>query len=85
MRPFLFRSQVPASVPCAISVSPKDVVRLPRTLLTETYLNLIQYTDLKHGGHYSVLEQPVPIYKDFMEFFNKAQAFHAAQMEEKAN
>jgi pimeloyl-ACP methyl ester carboxylesterase len=45
-------------LPVAVTVFPKDIPRLPRTWIEDTYSNLIHYGEAAKGGHFASLEQP---------------------------
>ncbi|AGL17364.1 epoxide hydrolase family protein [Actinoplanes sp. N902-109] len=46
------------SIPVAVTVFPKDIPRLPRSWIEDTYSNLIHYGEARKGGHFAALEQP---------------------------
>jgi pimeloyl-ACP methyl ester carboxylesterase len=46
------------SLPVAVTVFPRDIPRLPRNWIEETYTNLIHYGEAKKGGHFAAFEQP---------------------------
>ena len=46
------------TLPVAVTVFPRDVPRLPRTWIEDTYTNLIHYSEAEKGGHFAALEQP---------------------------
>jgi pimeloyl-ACP methyl ester carboxylesterase len=46
------------TLPVAVTVFPKDVPRLPRSWIEDTYSNLIHYGEAARGGHFAALEQP---------------------------
>ncbi|MEV6845706.1 epoxide hydrolase family protein [Actinoplanes sp. NPDC051411] len=46
------------TLPVAVTVFPKDIPRLPRTWIEDTYSNLIHYGEAAKGGHFAALEQP---------------------------
>ena len=45
-------------LPVAVTVFPRDIPRLPRTWIEDTYTNLIHYGEADKGGHFAALEQP---------------------------
>jgi pimeloyl-ACP methyl ester carboxylesterase len=45
-------------LPVAVTVFPKDIPRLPRSWIEDTYSNLIHYGEAPAGGHFAALEQP---------------------------
>ncbi|MFK4089431.1 epoxide hydrolase family protein [Kribbella sp. NPDC020789] len=45
-------------LPVAVTVFPKDIPRLPRSWIEDTYSNLIHYGEAGKGGHFAALEQP---------------------------
>lgn len=46
------------SLPVAVTVFPRDIPRLPRSWIEQTYTNLIHYNQADRGGHFPALEQP---------------------------
>jgi epoxide hydrolase len=46
------------TLPVAVTVFPKDIPRLPRSWIEDTYSNLIHYHQADKGGHFAALEQP---------------------------
>jgi epoxide hydrolase len=46
------------TLPVAVTVFPKDVPRLPRSWIEDTYKTLVHYGEAAEGGHFAALEQP---------------------------
>jgi epoxide hydrolase len=46
------------TLPVAVTVFPKDIPRVPRDWIEDTYSNLIHYGEADKGGHFAALEQP---------------------------
>ena len=46
------------TLPVAVTVFPRDIPRLPRSWIEDTYSNLIHYGEADRGGHFAALEQP---------------------------
>jgi len=46
------------TLPVAVTVFPKDIPRVPRSWIEDTYSNLIYYAEADKGGHFAALEQP---------------------------
>ena len=46
------------TLPVAVTVFPRDIPRLPRSWIEDTYSNLIHYGEAEKGGHFAALEQP---------------------------
>ncbi|WP_213816600.1 epoxide hydrolase family protein [Glaciihabitans sp. dw_435] len=46
------------TLPVAVTVFPRDIPRLPRSWIEDTYTNLIHYGEAEHGGHFAAFEQP---------------------------
>ncbi|MFF4632571.1 epoxide hydrolase family protein [Streptomyces griseorubiginosus] len=46
------------TLPVAVTVFPKDIPRVPRSWIEDTYDNLIHYGEADKGGHFAALEQP---------------------------
>jgi len=45
-------------LPVAETVFPRDIPRLPRSWIEDTYTNLIHYAEADKGGHFAAFEQP---------------------------
>ncbi|SLN01381.1 Epoxide hydrolase [Corynebacterium xerosis] len=45
-------------MPVAVTVFPRDIPRLPRRWIEDTYSDLIHYGEAAAGGHFAALEQP---------------------------
>ena len=41
-----------------MTVFPRDIPRLPRSWIEDTYGDLIHFGVAAHGGHFAALEQP---------------------------
>ncbi|NBH03188.1 epoxide hydrolase family protein [Amycolatopsis sp. SID8362] len=46
------------TLPVAVTVFPRDIPRIPRSWIEDTYHNLIHYGEAEKGGHFAALEQP---------------------------
>ena len=46
------------TLPVAVTVFPRDIPRLPRSWIDDTYSDLIHYGEADRGGHFAALEQP---------------------------
>ncbi|WP_240977339.1 alpha/beta hydrolase [Planctomonas sp. JC2975] len=46
------------TLPVAVTVFPRDIPRLLRSWIEDTYANLIHYGEAERGGHFAALEQP---------------------------
>jgi len=46
------------ALPVAVTVFPKDIPRLPRSWIEDTYSDLIHHGEAEKGGHFAALEQP---------------------------
>ncbi|GAA3734808.1 epoxide hydrolase family protein [Streptomyces tremellae] len=46
------------TLPVAVTVFPRDIPRLPRSWIEDTYSDLIHYGEADRGGHFAALEQP---------------------------
>lgn len=53
-----FRFYSTLTLPVAVTVFPKDIPRLPRSWIEDTYSHLIHYSEADQGGHFAALEQP---------------------------
>lgn len=51
-------SSAPMRVPTAISMFPKEQVRISRRWAERRFTNLVHFNELDHGGHFAALEQP---------------------------
>jgi len=41
-----------------VTVFPRDIPRVPRSWIEDTYSTLIHYGEADKGGHFAALEQP---------------------------
>jgi hypothetical protein len=41
-----------------VTVFPRDIPRLPRTWIEDTYSDLIHFGQAEKGGHFAAFEQP---------------------------
>ncbi len=46
------------TLPVAVTMFPRDIPRLPRSWIEDTYTNLIHYGEADKGGHFAAFEQP---------------------------
>ena len=46
------------TLPVAVTVFPRDIPRLPRSWIENTYADLVHFGEAVHGGHFAALEQP---------------------------
>ena len=46
------------TLPVAVTVFPRDIPRLPRSWIEDTYTDLIHYGEADKGGHFAAFEQP---------------------------
>ncbi|WP_433892236.1 epoxide hydrolase family protein [Streptomyces sp. CA-111067] len=46
------------ALPVAVTVFPRDIPRLPRSWIEDTYADLIHYGESEKGGHFAAFEQP---------------------------
>lgn len=67
----LDRIPVPFMVPVAFASFPQEVLRLPKALLMDSYLNLVQYTEMPRGGHCAAFEEPEDIRNFVLRVENK--------------
>ncbi len=59
---------LPIPVPTAVAVFPADIARPPREFAERSY-NVVQWTQMPHGGHFAALEQPDLLAADIRRFF----------------
>jgi microsomal epoxide hydrolase len=45
-------------IPTAISIFPKEQVRISRRWAEARFANLVHFNELPRGGHFAALEQP---------------------------
>jgi pimeloyl-ACP methyl ester carboxylesterase len=65
------------TLPVAVTVFPKDIPRLPRSWIEDTYSNLIHYGEAGKGGHFAALEQPEILVSEIRQRASSgAHAYH---------
>ena len=57
------------NVPTAICAFPKDVLPASRKWIEENY-PVVMYTEMKHGGHFTALEQPKEFAENISQFID---------------
>lgn len=58
------------SQPLGIAQFPKDILPVPKSWI-ERHYNLIQYSEMPYGGHFTAMEAPEPFVKALTEFIGK--------------
>lgn len=64
-----FRQQI--QVPAATVDAPCEIFRSPRKFIESAYRNLVQYTDLPRGGHFTAFEEAQLVSDDIRSFVRK--------------
>ena len=59
----------PVTVPTGYAAFPKEIVRPPRAIAAKTYSNIQRWTEMKKGGHFAAMEQPVALAGEIQDFF----------------
>lgn len=55
------------SQPIGIAQFPKDILPVPKTWIERNY-NLIQYSEMPYGGHFTAMEAPIPFAEALSKF-----------------
>lgn len=66
------------SVPAGVIVFPKDILPAPRAW-GERWLNIVQWTEAPHGGHFGAWEAPDLLAQDLRTFADRVAAGGAAR------
>lgn len=56
--------------PVGIAQFPKDILPVPKTWIERNY-NLVQYSEMPYGGHFTAMEAPGPFSKALAEFVGR--------------
>ncbi len=56
-------------VPTGYAEFPKEILRPPRSLASQTYRDIRRWTVMQKGGHFAALEQPVALAREIDAFF----------------
>jgi microsomal epoxide hydrolase len=48
---------------------PKEILRPPRSLAAETYIDIRRWSVMPRGGHFAAFEQPEALAREVGEFF----------------
>ena len=59
----------PMQVPAAISMFPKELVRISRRWAEKRFSNLVHFNELDRGGHFAALEQPALLVEEIRAGF----------------
>jgi microsomal epoxide hydrolase len=68
----------PVPVPAGCAVFPAETVP-PVRAWVERYLDVRQWSEMPHGGHFAALEQPELLVADICQFFRPLRAARASQ------
>lgn len=63
--------RIPSTVPTSCARFPNELMYSPDVVLRSGFLNLVQVTDLKTGGHFAALEVPDVLADDIWKFVEK--------------
>ncbi|XP_025831993.1 juvenile hormone epoxide hydrolase 2 [Agrilus planipennis] len=63
--------QLPKEVPIAFLKAPYEIMYQPDSLLRDRYPNIVQSTELTHGGHFLALEEPQTLAADLFSAVEK--------------
>jgi len=56
-------------VPTGYAAFPHEIIRPPRSIAARTYIDIRRWTEMKRGGHFAAMEQPVALSEDVQAFF----------------
>lgn len=56
-------------VPVGYAEFPKEILRPPRALAQKTYTDIRRWSEMKKGGHFAALEQPLALASEIRDFF----------------
>lgn len=68
--PLLTPGKPVITVPTGVTIAPRDVVHLPRSIMAEN-TNLHHYRVLEKGGHFMPAETPGELIEEYRAFFHK--------------
>jgi microsomal epoxide hydrolase len=58
-------------VPMGYCAFPKEIIRPPRSIASQTYTNIQRWTDMPKGGHFAAMEQPDALAAEIRAFFKE--------------
>ena len=70
-RPFKLKENEFVSVPVGFAKFPKELPTPPRSYIEKGF-NIVQWTEMKEGGHFAAFEQPELLAADIVSFFKIA-------------
>lgn len=59
-----------------MTVFPRDIPRLPRSWIEDTYTNLIHYGEVDKGGHFAAFEQPAILISEIRTGLRSVRSVH---------
>ncbi len=59
----------PVTVPTGVSIFPKEIIRLSQRWAQKRFLDIRQWHELEHGGHFAAMEEPETFVNEVREFF----------------
>jgi pimeloyl-ACP methyl ester carboxylesterase len=69
---------VKVTLPTAVSIFPKDIVKAPRKWADQVFPNIIHWNDLPRGGHFAALEQPELFVSELRQAFAPLRGYTPA-------
>lgn len=61
--------------PMGCAAFPHEIMYQPESLVKSRFLNLLQFTHMPRGGHFSAFEEPELVASDVYDFVKKAEDF----------
>lgn len=55
-------------MPVGLTAFTEELLLFPRVALTDTYMNIVQYSDMPRGGHFAAFEEPELVEQDLRKF-----------------
>jgi pimeloyl-ACP methyl ester carboxylesterase len=63
----------PLSIPCGLSIFPRELFRPSRKWAERVYQNLIYWNETAHGGHFAAFEQPEIFVNELRQCFKQTR------------
>ena len=65
--------RLPVTVPVGLAAFPHEIVYVPEAFVAGKYTNVVQFTRMPDGGHFSALEEPELVANDIISFVTKVE------------
>jgi len=74
--------RIPITVPVGFADFPHELFPVPEPWIHNSFLDVVQYTEMPRGGHFAAFEEPEIFSNDVIQFVEKVEKRIAAKKQE---